>query len=330
MKNKDYYIRNISTFIKRELSSLKKLFFESKRFKFVILIAFLLISIQLGKIYIPKISDYYQVKNFDKWQTYENKRYSFSVKYPSSWIAGRESDNQDGTSLYTNKSDVEIKVYASTVMYGIKPPYFNWDTPGSTMDDLTLVDGNPATLISGKMGDKYFIDMVIVRDKIEYHYFAKVSPTFYKENKNTLLKSAKSILTIDPSLNPENSLDSSYYENLIKKDLQVIIKKPDSVDLTGDGKPEMIYVTAGEGCGSCHGQTIRIFDDQKEIFSIPSDDPIFMEHSGSSFAVFQPIRKDNEPLCCPTTFSAKTYIWNGTSFDEQNILNNSDSLYQKI
>ena len=71
-------------------------------------------------------------------------------------------------------------------------------------------------------------------------------------------------LSLTPS--PLSSPDLSYYENLLKEDKEMMVKRPNPVDLTGDNKPEAIYITAGEGCASCHQQIIRIFDGQKEIF----------------------------------------------------------------
>lgn len=115
-----------------------------------------------------------------------------------------------------------------------------------------------------------------------------------------------------PSLSP----DLTYYENLLQQDHERWIKKPDLVDLNGDLKPEVIYITAGEGCASCHDQTIRIFDNQKEIFNETFDDVLFVPGS-KAFMVFQPIRKEGEPLCCPTSFSLTTYLWDGQAFEEQ-------------
>jgi len=113
---------------------------------------------------------------------------------------------------------------------------------------------------------------------------------------------------------PTPSLDFSYYENLIKQNQEVMIKRLEPVDLTGDGKAEVIYITAGEGCVSCHEQTIRIFDGQKEIFNEKMfDDPIFVP-GNKAFMVFRPVRKEGEPLCCPTSFSLTTYLWDGQTF----------------
>lgn len=115
---------------------------------------------------------------------------------------------------------------------------------------------------------------------------------------------------------PSPSPDSSYYENLIKQDQQVVIKHPEPVDLTDDGKLDVIYITAGEGCASCHDQTIRIFDGQNEIFNDRFDDALFVPGK-KAFIVFQPTRKEGEPLCCPTSFNLTTYAWDGQAFEEQ-------------
>lgn len=126
----------------------------------------------------------------------------------------------------------------------------------------------------------------------------------------------KTVLKTTGLQSPSPSPDFSYYENLLKENHDVWIKKPNPVDLNGDNKPEVIYITSGEGCASCHEQIIRIFDGQKEIFNKMSDDPLFVP-GNKAFMVFQPVRKEGKPLCCPTSFSLLTYIWNGQTFEEQ-------------
>jgi len=118
------------------------------------------------------------------------------------------------------------------------------------------------------------------------------------------------------SSTPTPSPDFSYYENLLKQDRQVIINNPQPTDLTGDGKPEIIYITSGEGCASCHQQFLYIFDGQNQIFWRDFGDPIFVAKD-KAFMVFQPIRKAAEPLCCPTSFNLITYTWDGQTFQEQ-------------
>lgn len=117
---------------------------------------------------------------------------------------------------------------------------------------------------------------------------------------------------------PTQATNLSYYENLLKNDRQVVIKNPQPADLTGDSESEVIYITSGEGCASCHAQTIRIFDGESEIFNLGQvfDDALFVP-GDKAFMIFQPIRKEGEPLCCPTSFYPITYIWDGQTFQEQ-------------
>ena len=88
---------------------------------------------------------------------------------------------------------------------------------------------------------------------------------------------------------------------------------PQAVDLTGDGNPEIVYITAGEGCASCHQQFLYIFDGQNQIFWKDFGDPVFAARD-KAFMVFQPNRVQDEPLCCATSFNLTTYTWDGQTF----------------
>src|SRR3989339_1206230 len=43
-------------------------------------------------------------------------------------------------------------------------------------------------------------------------------------------------------------------------------------DATGDEKKELFMITSGAGCGSCHGQELYVFSDEKEVFHFSGQD----------------------------------------------------------
>ena len=117
----------------------------------------------------------------------------------------------------------------------------------------------------------------------------------------------------DNSLN----LDTSYYQDLFHKLKELSFEEPDILDITGDGKDEVIYINISEGCASCHDHYLHIFTGKKEIFSMELDDPTFIPIKGKGFMVYEPIRKDAEPYCCPTSFKKRVFLWEGGTFIEK-------------
>ncbi len=91
---------------------------------------------------------------------------------------------------------------------------------------------------------------------------------------------------------------------------QVITEQLTS-DVTGDGKPEHLYITIGKGCASCHQNWIYVLSEGKRLFEMTGDDAkIFALPNGTGFIIKQPVRKKNEGMCCPTEFTTDTYLWN--------------------
>lgn len=113
------------------------------------------------------------------------------------------------------------------------------------------------------------------------------------------------------------NLDSSYYENIFRNLKETSLGEPDILDLTGDGKDEVVFINISEGCASCHDHYLHIFEEKKEIFSTELDDPEFIPIRSKGFVIYEPIRKDAEPYCCPTSFKRRIFEWNGDSFIEK-------------
>jgi len=108
--------------------------------------------------------------------------------------------------------------------------------------------------------------------------------------------------------------DYSVYEPTFKRDGQVFLGKPLSEDLTGDDQPELIFITYGEGCASCHAQNIYIFQNKKELLKLESNDPFFHTLPRRGFLIVEPLGEENEGTCCPTAYQNTLYLWDGEVF----------------
>jgi hypothetical protein len=117
--------------------------------------------------------------------------------------------------------------------------------------------------------------------------------------------------------NSSLSLDVSYYQDLFRSLKELSFGEPEIVDITGDGKDELVFINIAEGCASCHDHYLHIFNGKSEIFSIELDDPTFVPIKRKGFIIYEPIRKDSEPYCCPTSFKQRFFEWDGVSFSEQ-------------
>lgn len=149
------------------------------------------------------------------------------------------------------------------------------------------------------------IELPTIRQLIEEN---KNDP-FVQELANSSLKNYDILINgLTQSINPNN--DTSYFSLL----MQTIVSKQ-YLDVTGDGKPELLYITTGEGCGSCRQNWIYVFSANQKLFEMNADDvQLNALPTGNGFTVKQPIRKDNEPLCCPTEYKTDRYLWNGKTF----------------
>jgi len=88
---------------------------------------------------------------------------------------------------------------------------------------------------------------------------------------------------------------------------------------------DFIYVqTIGKECASCRAQTIYVFDkNNKKVFELHSGDPILNWSDSDTFSIIEPIRKEEEPLCCPTEHKTRVFKWNGETFVEINGVKNA-------
>lgn len=77
-------------------------------------------------------------------------------------------------------------------------------------------------------------------------------------------------------------------------------------DLDSDGKDEIILTGVGYGCTSCHVKVIFIIDGDKVAFQYEGDDSVITP-TKNGFQIKEPVRKENEPLCCPSESVVKEY-----------------------
>lgn len=110
------------------------------------------------------------------------------------------------------------------------------------------------------------------------------------------------------------STGKNSFKEIFDKDGQIAFSNPKLIDLTGDDKPEKIYTTYGEGCGSCHAQNIYVFSEDQLLLKIETDDPHLSYLVGRGIILVEPIR-DSEPYCCPTKFKTFVYLWDGDKFN---------------
>lgn len=80
------------------------------------------------------------------------------------------------------------------------------------------------------------------------------------------------------------------------KCLMVLSRNSSVIDFDGDGEKEIVLVTSGAGCGSCHSQEIRIINDDKVIFHKEgSDFKVTFPGDSGRFTLEYPI--DSLPPC---------------------------------
>jgi vacuolar-type H+-ATPase subunit I/STV1 len=59
------------------------------------------------------------------WDTYENDRYAFTIKYPEGWTGGPEATNGDGRALY-QQNNTEVIAYGTMYFEEFKPDLSNY------------------------------------------------------------------------------------------------------------------------------------------------------------------------------------------------------------
>jgi hypothetical protein len=100
------------------------------------------------------------------WETYHNERFGFTINYPKEWKPAGESTNGDGRALVSG-NESEVLVYASNY------------TPENHPDLTGYVRIKTAAGDEAYVYDQdYSFEGVIIRDGIEFHLSATMSPSF--------------------------------------------------------------------------------------------------------------------------------------------------------
>jgi len=105
----------------------------------------------------------------------------------------------------------------------------------------------------------------------------------------------------------------------ISNEIELFIKSLNQivVDVREFGLGFIYVQTIGEGCASCHAKWIYIFNKKnKKLFETTSDDNFFGFSTDDTFSIIEPVRKENEPLCCPTEYKTRVFKSDGKTFFE--------------
>lgn len=78
-------------------------------------------------------------------------------------------------------------------------------------------------------------------------------------------------------------------------------------DFDSDQKNELAMITGGVGCGSCHWNVLFIIKDNRVIFEKEQEDINIWAVKDIGFAIKYPIRKEGEPMCCPSEGIVESY-----------------------
>lgn len=287
----------------------------------LVLVSFTLFTRNPSPSSIVSTKTDHNLEGYKNWQTYTNYRFGYTVNYPQDWPEGEESDNGDGKSLYIVGMD-EISVSST-----LNPS--SWLEYNGLIEQkgIVLSDGRKATQIKFKDREEgRFIYVVFFDDKgKQYTFFAKVSAEFFNENEQLLQQVAKSFKRIkgEEDISQDctddelqiNSLNNDVKNNpkamqLIREDC-LWAHDSKSIDLTGDGKSELVLNTVGWGCASCHSKDVYILEGDQIIFSKHGDGLTVEElpNSQTGFNLNEPIRVDDEALCCPSNWTVYTYLY---------------------
>lgn len=94
-------------------------------------------------------------------------------------------------------------------------------------------------------------------------------------------------------------------EDDIRNFLSKIDEKAISItkgDINLNRKTDFLVEAININCGSCHSRPMYLFEDGRVVFEYQGDDYSVLEAQNNIIKVLEPIRLENEPMCCPSTF----------------------------
>ncbi len=84
-------------------------------------------------------------------------------------------------------------------------------------------------------------------------------------------------------------------------------------DLLGLGEENIVLWGSGAGCGSCHVKGVYVLSKDKVIFEKWVGDPIVTiekdKNGKDVLAIVEPLRREDEGLCCPSVGVKTLYRW---------------------
>lgn len=132
-----------------------------------------------------------------EWRTYTNRRFGFSVDYPSWWPTGEESSSGDGASLYTGNPDIDIRVYGA-IKHSWTDPFTTLQEPNARLHQIKLDDGSEASVIVAKNDGVVTYHVVLLASDLIINLYAQVSHAFFDAHEMPLQRVGRS-LRVDAS-----------------------------------------------------------------------------------------------------------------------------------
>lgn len=126
--------------------------------------------------------------------------------------------------------------------------------------------------------------------------------------------------------------------NLLRKNCEIVLGS-NYLDVTGDGKPEILLNTSFSGCASCHPRTIRVIDgiQNRIIFEMRGDDLAIEKPTFpiNGIQIVEPLRQHDVGFCCATEGLVFTYIYSpkdtrGATQSGEDITSDIDAMYHEF
>jgi len=87
-------------------------------------------------------------------------------------------------------------------------------------------------------------------------------------------------------------------------------------DVTADGVPDDIYLTSGQGCGSCHAQQIYVYSRGRLVYQQQADDAEIQVYRGGTGMEIRTDTPGSPGLdsCCPSSRTYEEWGWTPDGF----------------
>src|SRR6266516_3865745 len=145
--------------------------------KRIFFVLFSLVLILIGYFYLTHKKILPSSKS-NIFNTYQNGRFNFSIRYPKEWDTLHGSENGDGTKLYEKQGN-DILVYGCNLLDNSDKAELEADrNSGKKIISFTSDQGVTGNLITGKEENKNLFQFIIFKDDHCYSFYA-LSPLDY-------------------------------------------------------------------------------------------------------------------------------------------------------